>query len=121
MGVGKNLPRVDGQDKVSGRAKYVGDLEPQDALVAKVLRSTIANGVVLKFDVSQAEAMPGVVKIITCFQVPQHSFPPQVTPGPQTPATKMSVTADCSIPEYGNMATTSPWSLPQTRWLPNVP
>ncbi|MFI3252725.1 MAG: xanthine dehydrogenase subunit XdhA [Eubacteriales bacterium] len=78
MGVGTSLPRVDGVEKVSGRAKYVGDIEPKDVLIAKILRSTIANGVVKSFDLSKAEKLEGVVKIITCFQVPQHEFP---TPG----------------------------------------
>lgn len=75
MGIGKSVTRVDAKDKVTGRAMYVADLEPRDALVAKILRSTIANGLVKGFDLTKAEALDGVVKIITCFDVPQHGFP----------------------------------------------
>ena len=73
--VGKSEKRVDAFDKVTGRARYTDDLCPKDALVAKVLHSTIANGVVKKIDTSAAEQIEGVVKIVTCFDVPQYKFP----------------------------------------------
>lgn len=78
MGIGKNLLRVDVVEKVTGEAKYTADLMPQNLLVAKVVRSTIANGVVKKFNLDEALAVPGVVKIVTCFDVPDIQFP---TPG----------------------------------------
>lgn len=78
MSVGQSVKRVDAYDKVTGRAKYTDDLLPRDYLVAKVLHSTIANGQVLAMRTEKAAALPGVVKIITCFDVPQHPYP---TPG----------------------------------------
>lgn len=75
MEVGKRLQRVDAFDKATGRARYCDDLCDQSALIAKVLHATIANGVVKSIDTSQAEAMPGVVKIVTCFDVPPYKFP----------------------------------------------
>ncbi|MCL1855009.1 MAG: xanthine dehydrogenase molybdenum-binding subunit XdhA [Clostridia bacterium] len=78
MSVGKSISRVDAYEKVCGRAMYTGDLCPGNALVAKVVRSTIANGLVKSFDLSEAERTPGVVKILTCFDVPHIDFP---TPG----------------------------------------
>ena len=78
MGIGKNMTRVDAFDKVTGSASYTADLEPQGLLVAKVIRSTIANGVVKSFDLEEARKVPGVVKIVTCFDVPDIQFP---TPG----------------------------------------
>lgn len=73
--VGKSEKRVDAFDKVTGRARYTDDLCPRDALVAKVLHSTIANGVVKHIDTSVAERIEGVVKIVTCFDVPDYKFP----------------------------------------------
>ena len=78
MGIGNNMTRVDAFDKVTGSAKYTADLEPQGLLAAKVIRSTIANGVVKSFDLEEAQKVPGVVKIVTCFDVPDIQFP---TPG----------------------------------------
>lgn len=78
MGVGKSMIRVDAAEKVTGGAKYTADLEPKGLLVAKVVRSTIANGVVKSFDLEEALKVPGVVKIVTCFDVPDIQFP---TPG----------------------------------------
>ena len=78
MGIGKNMTRVDAKDKVTGEARYTADLEPKGLLPAKVVRSTIANGVVKSFDLSEALAVSGVVKIVTCFDVPDIQFP---TPG----------------------------------------
>ena len=59
MGIGKNMTRVDAKDKVTGEARYTADLEPKGLLTAKVVRSTIANGVVKSFDLSEALAVPG--------------------------------------------------------------
>lgn len=78
MGVGKSVTRVDAYGKVTGDAKYTADLMPPGLLVAKVVRSTIANGIVKGFDLEEARRVPGVVKIVTCFDVPDIQFP---TPG----------------------------------------
>ena len=75
MYVGTKAKRVDAFDKVTGRAKFTEDLCPRDALVAKVLHSTIAHGYVRAIDISEAEKIPGVVKIFTCFDVPENYFP----------------------------------------------
>lgn len=73
--VGKKVVRVDAYDKATGRAQYTDDRCPRGALVAKVCRSTIAHGYVTAIDTSEAEKIPGVVKIVTCFDVPDIKFP----------------------------------------------
>lgn len=75
MGIGNNMTRVDAKDKVTGNARYTADLEPVGLLVARVVHSSIANGVVKSFDLEAALAVPGVVKIVTCFDVPDIRFP----------------------------------------------
>ena len=75
MNVGKSVKRVDAFDKVTGRARYTEDLLDPSALVVKICHSTIAHGFVKSVDTSQAERIPGVVKILTCFDVPQLPFP----------------------------------------------
>ena len=79
--LGQSVPRVDAYDKVTGRSKFTADLFPPNCLVAKVLHATIANGLVKRIDTAKASALPGVVKIVTCFEVPDLPLRPPVTPG----------------------------------------
>lgn len=78
MGVGSSMNRVDAWEKVTGQAKYTADLMPQNLYTAKVVHSTIGNGWVKSFDLEDALKVPGVIKIVTCFDVPDIQFP---TPG----------------------------------------
>ena len=78
MEVGRAYTRVDAADKVTGRARYTDDLYDGPMLVAKILHSTIANGWVKSIDTAAARALPGVVKVLTCFDAPQIQYP---TPG----------------------------------------
>ena len=73
--VGKKQVRVDGYDKATGRTKYYEDLMPRDALYARIKHSGIAHGYVKSVDTSAAEAIDGVVKVLTCFDVPDIPFP----------------------------------------------
>ncbi len=86
MAVGVSEKRKDAFDKVTGRAKFTDDLVEKNCLVAKVFRSTIANGLVKSIDTSEAEKIPGVVKIVTCFDVPQYKFPTAGHPWSTDPA-----------------------------------
>jgi xanthine dehydrogenase YagR molybdenum-binding subunit len=64
--IGKRISRIDGPDKVSGRAKYTYDINRPGMLFGKVVRSPYAHAKVVSIDTSVAEKMPGVkaVKII---------------------------------------------------------
>ena len=75
MVVGKSVKRIDAFDKVTGRTKYTDDLCDKSAYIAKVLHSTITHGKVLSVDTTEAEKIDGVVKIVTCFDVPKVYFP----------------------------------------------
>lgn len=69
------IKRVDAYDKVTGRAKYTADYCPQNALVAKVLHSTVANALVLSVDAREALNIQGVETVFSCFDVPKLPFP----------------------------------------------
>ena len=64
--IGKRISRIDGPDKVSGRAKYTFDMNRPGMLFGKVVRSPYAHAKIASIDLSAAEKMPGVkaVKII---------------------------------------------------------
>ncbi len=63
--VGVRTPLIDGVDKVTGRAKYTADLPAVGALCGRILRSTVPHARVLVVDTSAAEALPGVVAVVT--------------------------------------------------------
>lgn len=76
--VGQSIKRVDAYEKVTGRARFTDDLILNRCLIAKVLHAPIANGIVTSIDTSGAEALDGVVKVVTFHDVPKHTYP---TPG----------------------------------------
>jgi len=58
--IGKRISRIDGPDKVSGKAKYTFDLNRPGMLFAKILRSPYPHVKIKSIDTSAAEKMPGV-------------------------------------------------------------
>ena len=63
--VGKSVERTDGRIKVTGKARYAGDLVAPGMLHGKILRSPLAHARILSIDVSRAKALPGVMAVIT--------------------------------------------------------
>src|SRR5215472_6064377 len=64
--IGTRVSRLDGPDKVSGRAKYTYDVNRPGMLYGKILRCPHAHAKIVSIDTSAAEKMPGVkaVKVI---------------------------------------------------------
>jgi isoquinoline 1-oxidoreductase len=58
--VGRTTPRRDAIEKVTGRAKYAGDLVPPSALHARILRPPAHGATLASVDTSAAEQVPGV-------------------------------------------------------------
>jgi xanthine dehydrogenase YagR molybdenum-binding subunit len=61
--IGKRISRLDGPDKVSGKAKYNSDVNRPNMLYGKVLRSPYAHAKIVSIDTSAAEKIPGVKAI----------------------------------------------------------
>ena len=68
--VGTRPIRHDGNDKVTGRAKYGADFQASGMLFGKVLRSPYAHARIKSIDTSQALAMAGVKAVITGEDMP---------------------------------------------------
>ncbi len=58
--VGRSTPRRDAVEKVTGQAKYAGDIVPPGALHARILRPPAHGAVLESVDTSAAEKVPGV-------------------------------------------------------------
>ena len=63
--VGTSLPRQDGPDKVTGRARYAGDQSVQSMLHARLVTSPYAHASILNIDTSAALSIAGVVAVFT--------------------------------------------------------
>ena len=63
--VGTSVLRVDGLDKVTGNAKYAGDLIIPGMIEGKFLRSPYAHARIVSIDTRAAEALPGVIAVVT--------------------------------------------------------
>jgi CO/xanthine dehydrogenase Mo-binding subunit len=63
--VGRSVPRLEGRDKVSGRAEYTHTMRLPGMLHAKLFRSTVAHGHIKSVDVSEAKKVPGVMHVVT--------------------------------------------------------
>lgn len=62
---GRDAHRVDGIEKVTGKALYTGDLKLPGMAHAKILRSPLAHARLTKVDASRAKEIPGVIATLT--------------------------------------------------------
>lgn len=58
--VGKRHPRLEGPQKVTGRAKYTQDVRLPGMLYGRMIGAAIPAGEIVSIDTSKAEALPGV-------------------------------------------------------------
>ncbi|HUF82650.1 MAG TPA: xanthine dehydrogenase family protein molybdopterin-binding subunit [Burkholderiales bacterium] len=63
--VGRSVPRLESWLKVTGRAEYVHNLRLPGMLYGKIFRSTVAHGRIRRIDVSAAQALGGVHRVVT--------------------------------------------------------
>ena len=68
--IGKSVPRVDGADKVTGQARFTGDLQPPGLLQARLVLSPYANARIVRIDADAARRVPGVVAVLTAADLP---------------------------------------------------
>src|SRR5881398_1248558 len=68
--IGTRPVRPDGVDKVTGRAVYGADVQLPRMAYGEVLRSPYAHARIAKIDTSEAEAIPGVLAVITAADLP---------------------------------------------------
>ena len=81
---------------LTGRGRYIDDIELPGALHAAFLRSPFARAKILSIDVSAAEALPGVVAVHTAGTIGHLDQPmPLLIPHPclRSPATTCTMSA----------------------------
>jgi CO/xanthine dehydrogenase Mo-binding subunit len=68
--IGEQIPRSDGQSKVSGEATYGVDYAEPGMIWGALLRSPISSGRITRLDTTAAAAMPGVHAVLTAADTP---------------------------------------------------
>jgi CO/xanthine dehydrogenase Mo-binding subunit len=63
--VGRSLPRLEANAKVTGRVEYVHTMRLPGMLTAKIVRSTIAHGRIKSINTEEALRIPGVERVVT--------------------------------------------------------
>lgn len=69
--VGQPYPRLEGREKVTGRARYASDVRLPGQLYARVLRSPHPHARIRNIDITKAEQSPGVHAVICAANVPR--------------------------------------------------
>jgi xanthine dehydrogenase YagR molybdenum-binding subunit len=69
--IGQAIPRVDGAAKVTGTARYSGEVGLPGLAYAEIIGAHIASGQVTGIDAAQAEQAPGVVAVLTRRSMPK--------------------------------------------------
>jgi CO/xanthine dehydrogenase Mo-binding subunit len=68
--VGQPIGKLDGIGKVSGQARYSGDVTLPGLVWGKALRSPLPHARIVRIDTSRARALPGVLAVLTAQDLP---------------------------------------------------
>ena len=69
--IGKEMSRVDGLAKVTGRAKYAAEFQVPNLAYGFIVLGTVAKGTIKAIDTGEAERAPGVVRVFTHLNAPR--------------------------------------------------
>ena len=72
--VGKSTPKRDGPDKVTGRTRFLHDLELPRLAHGKILRAGLPHARIVRLDAGRARAHPGVLAVVTGADVEPRPF-----------------------------------------------
>src|SRR4030067_1757463 len=74
INIGKRIPKMDAEEKVTGKAIYIHDLKVPGMLYGKILYSPHPHARILSIDTTKAETLPGVKAVLTGYNVPTIKF-----------------------------------------------
>ncbi len=72
--ISQSIARIDARGKVTGETPYPGDIDLQGQLWLRIKFSERAHARVRGVDASQAEALPGVIRVFTSRDVPVNEY-----------------------------------------------
>ncbi len=98
--IGKIHPKTDSAKMVQAKPCYVEDRIAHNACVIKMLRSPHAHAVIRQLNVTKAEALAGVIHVITHLNCPDIYY----TPGGQSAPEPSPLTVGCLARNYAMLA-----------------
>src|SRR5918998_1270725 len=69
--IGKEINRVDGVAKVTGRAKYAAEFRAPNLAYGFIVLGAVAKGTIKSIDAREAERAPGVIRVFTHLNAPK--------------------------------------------------
>ncbi len=72
--IGQSVPRIDAVGKVTGVTPYPGDFNFPDQAYMKILFANRPHALIRSIDTSRAEALPGVLAVLTAKDVPVNEY-----------------------------------------------
>jgi CO/xanthine dehydrogenase Mo-binding subunit len=72
--IGTRVAKLDALEKVTGEVQYLPDLEVPGMVWGRILRTTVPHARIRRLDTRRAEALPGVLGVVTAANVEQHPF-----------------------------------------------
>ncbi len=69
--IGKEMSRVDGVAKVTGKAKYAAEFQVPNIAYGFIVLGTVARGTIKAIDTQEAERAPGVIRVFTHLNAPK--------------------------------------------------
>lgn len=110
--IGKDHPKVEVEEKVTGEFEFVGDISLPNMLHAKILRSPYAHALVKSINTKRAKELPGVKAVITHEDVKERWFVRAPGTHPSNPRTLDNRIIDEKVRYVGDrvaaVAATSP-------------
>ena len=72
--IGTRVAKLDAVEKVTGAVRYLPDLEVPGMVWGKILRTPVPHARIRRIDTRRAEALPGVLGVVTGRSVEQRPF-----------------------------------------------
>ena len=110
--VGHNQRKLNGVALVTGKARYVDDIELRGMLYAKILRSPHAHARIVEIDVREARSLPGVCAVLTYQDVPRIQYT-TAGQGPPEPSPKDTFVLDDKMRFVGDRVAAVAAKTPQ--------
>lgn len=99
--IGKPLARVDGRDKVTGRARYAAEFNQPNQAYAVIVNATVGLGRITGIDHAAVERIPGVVAVISHLNAPRLAYGPHKGSIDPKTGERLHVLQDGQVRFYG--------------------